>query len=532
MKKIVLIILFPVLLFAQEQGIELPDFVITGVQSVNIPTLAKSRPELVSTLSKEFFNPNYSPEAFTLAEFSNPLKKELDLYDKIPAIEGRLILGAGLQTRPTGEFHYNKSFRDVIIYSKVWGTKIEEYKTNAGYNVSGAKLKSDFFIGNNSKFLPGLKIGVDGQYIRNSYKFFGSVHPSFQRDGQNGEVNLSFLNYFDKNINYGLNLNGNMLMLAEKDFSELVYSAEGFFNLKFPKIDFNIQGEFIRQTLKNHPSAVLPDENFYSGQTSLRMKPFGSFQFKFGVNYQASRDYSKIKPFFSGFFKVDKYVSLIATYNPHSEFHTFNDYLNRNRYLSSNLFTRNIVEYKSDLMIGIKYEYEKYFEINGGAGYSKINNFPFFYDRFSLTGNPQFGYFDVYTANDVERIYAYLNLLFHLGPYGTLYSDSEVQSFKIANDQKIPYEPTLSTNVTYSYDFKFGVTAGTTLHYRYKTYYQLGSRETLPDYINLSFFTSYELFKNFRLTASVSNVMNRENFYWFNYQEKPFDVIAGLDYVW
>ena len=70
MKKyfILIILFFSTFLFAQteQQSIELPDFVITGRQNIDIPIAVKKKPDLVSTISKDFLTPQYSPEEFPL----------------------------------------------------------------------------------------------------------------------------------------------------------------------------------------------------------------------------------------------------------------------------------------------------------------------------------------------------------------------------------------------------------------------------------------------------------------------------------
>jgi len=77
MKKILIILLIvPFFLSAQDrkdnQSIELPDFVITGVQNVKIPKKKKKKAELVNILSESFFKPSVSSEALSIAAFSQP----------------------------------------------------------------------------------------------------------------------------------------------------------------------------------------------------------------------------------------------------------------------------------------------------------------------------------------------------------------------------------------------------------------------------------------------------------------------------
>ena len=70
MKKILLIILIPFIIYAQDatkdQSIELPEFVITGERNISIPEMKKHIPELVPTLSDEFFRPVFTTEQLAL----------------------------------------------------------------------------------------------------------------------------------------------------------------------------------------------------------------------------------------------------------------------------------------------------------------------------------------------------------------------------------------------------------------------------------------------------------------------------------
>ena len=58
-RKLFLFIIIGSVIIAQDQNkgqdIELPDFVITGIQSVDIPTMAKRKIDLIPVLSNEFF---------------------------------------------------------------------------------------------------------------------------------------------------------------------------------------------------------------------------------------------------------------------------------------------------------------------------------------------------------------------------------------------------------------------------------------------------------------------------------------------
>ncbi|MGE5411106.1 MAG: hypothetical protein ACM3MI_09130, partial [Clostridiales bacterium] len=146
MKKLFFILALPALLFAQEHNnnqnqpqnqpkVELPEFVITGVRPVSLPTVSKQKAEVVSTLSREFFLLGFSPEELSIAELSNPVRKEITFSTDTSKYNGRIIFGAGAYTLPMGELSYGKSFDNGVFNGKLWGSNVRSYyKDNSGYN--------------------------------------------------------------------------------------------------------------------------------------------------------------------------------------------------------------------------------------------------------------------------------------------------------------------------------------------------------------------------------------------------------------
>ena len=89
MKKIIVIIcMFNVVLFAQEQtktqSIELPDFVITGVQNISLPKIQKKQPEFIPLLSKDFFNPTFPGVEEIPLEMPKLKVEHVDLNNLLP----------------------------------------------------------------------------------------------------------------------------------------------------------------------------------------------------------------------------------------------------------------------------------------------------------------------------------------------------------------------------------------------------------------------------------------------------------------
>ncbi|MFC2136261.1 hypothetical protein ACFLTH_16720, partial [Bacteroidota bacterium] len=304
------------------QSIELPDFVITGVQSLDVPVISKKKAELVTTVSEEFLMPVYSPEEFSMSPGRRILGKRIDLLDAVDSFEGGLKIGAGKYTMPDGEFHLSQNWDNYLFSANVWTTNVKDYVDNAGLAASGVSIKNSIFINTNSDFLPGFKISLDAQYKRSNYKFFGSaLTPSLERKTQNGLATLSFTNLFDNVFNFGLDFTGRYFILSDNDFNELLLKGQSFFELKFHRFGVKLEGGYYHQLLQNSLSAI-EKYDYYFGHASIIIKPSNSFRIKLGGFYSQQNSESFVMPTASISFRLDKNIYLFGKYSPHTEFLT------------------------------------------------------------------------------------------------------------------------------------------------------------------------------------------------------------------
>lgn len=527
--KFLFLLFIPLIIFGQNEGenqsIELPDFVITGMQSVNVPTVSKPDPKVVLTLSEEFFRPVYSPEDFSLAKLTDSFEKAINPVESIDEYNGYLKIGAGIESLPVGEFNWGKNFGNYLLNAKVWGSNIKDYSPNSGSNVSGGSIKNSFFTNHKAEFLPGLKISLDAEYYKNNYKYFASLTPTLERENHFGNAALNINNSFGKTVNFGLNLTGDYLLLKENDVTEKIFSGNVFFALKFSQIDFKIEGEYKKQQLDN-TSLVSPENEFYSGEFSINAKPSRNIALSLGAHYSKEGDNEYFAPTAGFMLGLSDNFYLFGEYSPSGNYLGIKDLIFANRYYQVTTVPGLFVKTKNDAKIFFKYEFEKYFEINAGGSYSKADNFFYFDDT------PQPGKFDIITEDDVQTLSGFINVLFHQGPYGSFYGEAIYKEVAYSNGNILPYQPKLVTSLNYGYNFAFGFSLDVIYKLAFGSYTDKLNTNELPHYQNLTISGKYELLKNFSLTVDFENVLDNENYIWDGYLEKPFDVIAGIVYRW
>ncbi len=531
MKNNILIIVFAitlVLLFNTEsnsQSIELPDFVITGVQSVSIPTMKKNKSDYIPVISEEFLKPKYEAEDFTLTEYSNPIKKQLELYDEPHGYNGLLKLGVGSQTLPTGDFYFNKGIGQFLFDTHIWGLNITEYIPNAGYNSSGGKVNFNYFINKRTLLFHGLAIGVDATFSREGYKLYGSISPKAERENNFTGFNLSLINRLQKTLNYGLGISGENINLTKDDVKEIKNDWNGFIRYDFGGIVMGIEALATSQEVVKNDGLV----NKYNYFATNGFAEFGMsklFYFKAGAHYSSQNNNSLFSPFVYFSFFMSNELTILASYTGDSDFFTNNYFITENRFykagLVDNVFQRN----SSKLTGTIKYEYQNVIEINGGVAISRHNNYLYFED------NLVDGIFNINTINDVTRTAMFVNFNFDASHYGIFFANMELQNVKSADGNKITYTPYLITNFAYSYRFAFNLLGKIELRNFVGNYADLNNTIKLPSYFDLSLYVRYNLIENLALTGTINNLLNTNNYFYKNYREKPFDIIFGVEYNW
>ncbi len=530
MKKIILILLAlsASFLFAQEednQSVELPEFVITGVQSIDIPIQKKKRPKLFSALSSNFFNPSYPSDSFLITDFSSPPKERVDLFQKNKNNIGLLKVGAGLNYQPTGEFYINAGSKNVLFTTNLFGSNVRDFVDHSDYNESGAQLGLDFFVSSNSSFLPGLNVSIDGMYFRNSYNLYGSFDPTYNRETQKGIVTVKIANSFNKVFKYKFDFTGRFFELKDISLKENFINGKTFLEFDFGIFGIKANGEYKLQALNNFQQEDF-NNNFFNANGGFFIKPSNSFLLFLGANYskQDSNDYFAPNASFTA--RLGKGLSLTASYAPYAGFTTFYDILQQNRYFVVGDFQNVFSNYRDNITASFIYQYDKYFEINTGFKFAKIDGYYYFED----VTNP--GNLEVQVADGVEKVSAFLNFLFHLGPFGEFYSNTKLNLTRNVDEFFLPYHPKINSNLIYAYDMDNGFSFKTKFNIAFETYADILNTVKMENYINIGLSLGYEFSDQLKFTVDFSNLLFRENFIYNFYEDKPFDVLLGIEYRW
>lgn len=528
MKKFFLIFVFIFsILSGQEdnktQSIELPDFVITGKESISIPKIQKLVPDFIPLLSKDFFTPQYPNEEQTTIKLPEPETKIVSIGNYKQNTNALLKFNSGLQTFPSGVFYYNDWTGNFSYSVNLFGKNELEYVKNAGITNAGAGLNTKYFIDHNSDFLPGLEIGLLGTYYYDFFNFYGSSNPNISRTTNNGLANLS-LSYLSNPYNKFLIRINNSYYEQKDEVDENIFGSRAYYNLSLSNFDFTIEGNYKNQSITN-VNQNLAGEYYYNTIASLGLSLNDIFNIKGGIYFSESGGNTFFAPIAFGSMKLSKGITIFGEFSPNTEFKTLQDFKTLNRFFSINNFSNLFIENNFNLKLAARYEYEKYFEISGGVGYLNSDNNFYFEDRLAD------GFFTIY-EEDIENSYAFLNLLFRKGPFGQFYAEAKLQKITGENSKVIPYSSEFTSSLNYSFNWEYGFGFKISMLYFSEAYTDYINDNKIPAQLDLNLSLNYELFRKFQLTLDFENLLNDKYYYFRNYKAKPIDILFGFEFRW
>ncbi|MGA9292164.1 MAG: hypothetical protein WCE54_07135 [Ignavibacteriaceae bacterium] len=526
-----LVLLVSLISLAQDKGnpnVELPDFVITGRDIVSIQKAKKIKPEVVPTVSKDFFKPNYPPDALGIQDITNPVSNKFDLTDSLNIYNGYFELGLGAYTLPEAKAVYSIPFSNGIFNSYFNGNNRLNYISNASKSEWDGGINFSYFVDNDAPFFGGTKLKLHGNYGVSAFKFYGSNTPQLIRDLNTGDFSFDINNLINKNFIADAKISNRYTSLSKETFNENMLNFSAYTEANFSSFSLGADLIFKNQflTISPKPPESVYFDKFFNIRPLVGLNISSLMKVKFGFNYAKSNNSSFFMPYGAIAMKFNKNLSLFGEINPHAEFISNGDFLRENRFNIPDSTSNVFLKKKFALHGMLKYEYDKYFEIDGGVDYYNAGNLPYFTDK----NDP--GKFAV-SLTGANSYTAFINFLFHRGPYGIFYADAKLNSTKNSDGNIVPYYPQSEVSLVYGYYFFDNkLSTQVSVNYYSKQYTDIENTKSINPYFDAGLKFKYLLFSRFHLTLEVMNLFNYNNYLWNNYKEPPLNVIGGFSYQW
>lgn len=526
MIKLFVVILFSAFAigFAQEQNpnVELPDFVILGRDVVSVRKVNKIEPDFISTVSKDFLKPQYKPDQLNVVDISNPVGRDLSLLDSADFRRGFIELKAGRYQLPAGELNYTFPFTRGLLHGIVRGLNQAAYVDNSDFRFIQGSLDFLYSLPTNINTLPGTKFSITGDHTNNYYKFYGSNDPGRKRTLNIGNAEIGVQNLYMKEFIFDLRVGGDFTYLDDENFNEALVYTSGFARMNLGDFGLELKAVYKNQNLT---SDSLSDNNsdYYLLRPMASFEIFDKIMVGAGFTFSGSSDEYLNNIYASFGAEIAKNLVLMGEYSPQGEYITSGKLMRENFYFNQQDLRRIFLQKKHNIIATLKYEFDKYYQIDGGIEYFTTDNLPYFI-------NPDTsGFFEVSTT-DATNFKIFANLLYHLGPYGYLYAGFDYLTIEDDDSKSIPYYPSLEGSLSYGYYFSQQWKAEAKFSLLGERFAEIENNRKLKSIFLLGLKVDYNMENNFRLILELNNILNTKRAIWEGYEEKPFDISAGVNY--
>jgi len=525
MKKVFFFLIIQLaLLFAQRDTvrskipeIELPDFVITGQATIEIPRQNKATPDLIAPLSKEFILPRIKVQELKLEGLSDPSRQQPSIIDTSVKYSGRIKTAAGIYSLPEAEVFYSAKIKNISFSAGGDFENSRDYEKNSKY------LKSNFFL-NNSLIIkkedqPPARLNLGGMFNYFKYSNFKSFSSDTFNHITNVNLNGSFENLFYREFNLSFGGNFDFQKLSRWDFSFAEVSASGTLRSTF---------EHFELTASAQPYLYKVSKNLT--ENSLILSAYGELYFRklFNVmNIITRMDYQSEKENGSQFlapsvrfgFGLSDYWTLTLYYENKLLNKTPVQIWNENPYLDSSAFNYSIERIKNKIGFGTIIYFDR------------TSNLKFELSRYNVAGKNVFeydtinaGYFNLKKL-ETEAIELNTFLFVDLKNYGDLLLNLRYLNSRLkVTTRQEPHTPAFQSKLSYGYKFDFPLYLSLSFLYNSVSYGDINHRLKIDPYTELELSADYQFLKFLNAGLELKNILNKKNYRWFNYNQKPFDV--------
>ncbi len=532
--------------------IELPDFVITGKEKIEITDRNKIEVFNDRLYSIPEIKPDFEQKDIPVSEINIPLRKgsgSNDYYDffsgfvhgaygnfNSPAISAGAAYGWDIfKTSFSGSYlsrEENVSYSDFSTGKAdiTIGAKVPE--TNNIFTNADAKLDFSFYTkkynyyGWRENFYlpipPATFLLLPNELNRISLRAgISSEETEFYRY----KANLSWNNF---------QTNPGTIYLESNKENTVAFDIAGSYNYE----GYNFEGKILINNLNL-------STDFFSNNQNKNLFTFGtllnaqkelmsSISIIAGVKFYSfgdirldkeERSKNAFLPQFVVKYENNSNLSVSAGYTPNLKINSLQDIYSINPY--TRFIGMSHLLNKHDINANIDYFYGKYLRIKGTLGYLVQENTPIFSEMF-------FGMTKLWMVDIVDQsakgIYARLRLDYYLNPLSSFVLNFAYQDKKM-DSQNIPYEPKYVLSLDYFTELNFGLKINPAFDLVGDRYSFYNNKLLKPIFI-LKLNAEYPIFKNLSATLNLNNILNTNYSYFEDYEEYPFSVFGGVKFKW
>lgn len=514
--------------------IDLPEFLITGQATIDLPLSSKAAVEEQKTPLRE------SSAAEQKDAVMTPTTKEEKILEG-PAthLNGLVSAGFGNFASPSIEAWFGKNLVGGSVVLNADYASSSGHVADAGWQKTGIGIRGEYqlpvsFAGAESQLRGNL--GVSGE----SYRAYGSANPAQQRVLNKARVSATLSSHlakparFDDIVSYSAGMEGSSTAIAD--------SVTGNENL------FGIFGE-ARTQWKNYQlfgsveyktsgiAMVLPPNTESHSPEWFRLELKGSSfltpsleaaltvrQYIYRGNLAAAG--GRFCPELGVRYFVNESVTMFAKAGPSVERNSLGRLLAANKYVRSTVETRP-TEIPFSVTCGSEVSFSEKMEGRGAVVYSRSQDYPVCVELGSAK------VWDVMYLPNVSIVNFSAQGLYSISPANMMFLDISTASASAEDSaNSVPNLPSFTLSGAYRHSFRDGAAIELVVGYVSKRWKDFAHSHANAGYLVVGGKAEYMVIDNLRAALKVENLLDQRYYVWDGYSERPFFVSLGLSFNW
>lgn len=499
--------------------LELPTFIIEGVEHLNIKAGMKqfpSPPTVLSSKELDSINPLEKQQSLLVAPPQLPKKLDYPKY-----ANGFVEAHAGLYSTFDLLAAYGRKYEGYELYGRAGLKSSSGDVKNSDFGKFFINLNSDYIAPEFFWVFGGSRTRTKASYSNSSFKNYGTIAAT-ERSTNAFDISLvSDGNYEGFNFSTGAGFSS--FNLDQKTNAVEETRINGFLNINtlFDKnlagigLDLNFgtfQGKSMNFIQIAATESIFKEKITIEGNFGYQMAAASdatsqnSFTLRANIGYLPNSNMSIRAEFFTGLEKAYYYNHFEA--NPYFDLDS-----NTMFFPKINLMMKAAVQYLPHTKLGVTFSggiklYDKYPYFNS----LDSNNLELLFEKATIIFGKAEGFWDM-TKKDKLNSYIGINL-------GTL-------DYK---NNAIPYLPLLEASISSERRWFDNFTTELGIIFNSKRFSDRDNKSEINSYLNLFAKVNYTILDNLKVVAELQNLTNSDNFIWKGYKERGVFGTIGINW--
>ncbi len=505
--------------------LELPEYVIIGVASIDLPQFEKQSPE-EQVLTKSDFRQLVGTTGRETTELTESARKEFMRASSVSSF-GKARASLGTYFTPSLDVWLGKRVQQLDYqvsadYYRTTGHTYGADRSKGGIGGTGG------FTIPPSQSLAGTRIAMSLTYESDQHKFYGSPRPLTARaiTQTSGAFAVSTSQQNTTSVDVRLEQEEVAISDSSLEVSERISLIHADARIPLSLVPLRVGLRYQASSIsRKKPQNISNLELFVGVHRLWWQNAFLEGSLRAFVSGGSGPTFT-LSPFLLGGYRINDQHLLFAGFQPRRELESLSGHLQKNLYLSAQSVIPNR-DIKVDVSIGVESEWLPWLRSKVTIQYDLMENDPRYVD--SSSSGVWVLKFDGRTERTIGKVELFANVTANDYFAVTLLVQTATSS---STGRNVPYVPAVEVTASYTHRFPFGVSISPGFMFAGKRWADEANTNELASYALMNVEVEYRVLERLDVVLRGENLTNTSYETWKGYRAEPLKIYAGLRYRW